>query len=221
MTPVMRRHLPNQITMARLVLAGVFFVVLNLYRYPKSNPAILWTAMGLFIVASLTDILDGYLARKWKVESTFGRIMDPFVDKVLVIGTLIYLAGARFVDPQAVEAGSPFTMISGIYPWMVAVMLARELLVTGIRGELEGRGIKFGANVWGKLKTLLQSVGIPFILGIVALNPRLPGREWMTYVREGFAYGMTLATLLSGIPYITGAIRQLRGPGKPPVAPGS
>lgn len=217
-SPALRRNLPNQITMLRLVLAGVFFIVLNQYRYPHGSPAILWTAMGFFIVASLTDVLDGYLARRWKVESTFGRIMDPFVDKVLVIGTLISLAGARFVNPAAVQSGSFFTMISGIYPWMVAIMLARELLVTGIRGELESRGIKFGANVWGKLKTLLQSVGIPFILGIVALNPRLEGRQWMTIVREGFAYGMTVATLLSGIPYITGAIRELRGqtPSPPP-----
>ena len=105
-------------------------------------------ALGIYIIAALTDIADGYLARKFKVESTFGRIMDPFADKVLNIGAFIYLAGSRFVDPQAVEAGTFFTMISGVYPWMVVVILARELLVTGIRGEMEGRGIKFGANIF-------------------------------------------------------------------------
>lgn len=209
----MRRNLPNQLTMCRLLLAFVFFLVLNQYRYPVGNPAILWVAMSLFIVASLTDVADGYLARKWKVESTFGRIMDPFVDKVLVLGAFIYLAGSRFVDPAAIQREDfyLFTMISGIYPWMVVLVLARELLVTGIRGEMESRGVKFGAQIWGKLKTLLQSVGIPVILGGVALDPAAPDHAWIRWLRDGFAYSMVLVTVVSGIPYIVSAIRVARG----------
>ncbi|MCC6581749.1 MAG: CDP-alcohol phosphatidyltransferase family protein [Phycisphaeraceae bacterium] len=201
----MRRHLPNQLTMLRLALAAVFFVVLNQYRYPRASEAVLWTSIVLFVIAALTDIADGYLARKWKVESTFGRIMDPFVDKVLVIGAFIYLSGPRFVDPASVERGELFTMVSGVYPWMVAIILARELLVTGVRGELEGRGIRFGAKLGGKLKTLLQSIAIPFVLGIVALDPNVPGHAWMQWVRDGLVYASVLATVISGIPYITGA----------------
>lgn len=201
---MIRRQLPNLLTVMRLLLAGVFFFVLNQFRYTPGHTDgwIMWTAMGIFIVAMLTDIADGYLARRWNVESTFGRIMDPFVDKIVVLGALIYLAGPRFIDGTS--------MVTGIYPWMVVVMLARELLVTAVRGELESTGVRFGAMLPGKLKTLLQSVGIPFILGIVALDPNVEGHEWMRWVRDGFAYAMVLATVVSGIPYITGAMRAMK-----------
>jgi len=206
----MYRSIPNMLTMLRLALAAVFFVILNQFRYDPDDLSVQWTlwlATGVFIVAMLTDIADGYLARKWQVESAFGRIMDPFVDKVIVLGALIYLAGPRFVDPRAVAEERFFNMISGVYPWMVAVMLARELLVTGIRGEMESRGIRFGAKLWGKLKTLLQSVTIPFVIGIVAVNPYREGYEWWTWVRDGLVYAMVLTTLISGVPYITGAMK--------------
>ena len=206
------QHVPNLLTMARVVLSAVFFLILNQYRYPIANPAILWVAMAIYIIAALTDIADGYLARKYKVESTFGRIMDPFADKVLNIGAFIYLAGSRFVDPAAVEAGKFFTMISGVYPWMVVVILARELLVTGIRGEMEGRGIKFGANIFGKLKTLLQCIGIPFLIGIVAVGPNAEGRGWWVYVQWFWAYGIVITTVLSGIPYVRNAYTAVQKP---------
>lgn len=206
----MYRQVPNQLTVLRLVVAVVFFLILNQVRYPDSPPWILWTAVGFFIFGMLTDIADGYLARRWNVESTFGRIMDPFVDKVMVIGAFIYLSGPRFVNPAAVEAGSFFNMVSGVYPWMVAIVLARELLVTGIRGEMESDGLRFGASVYGKLKTLVQSIVIPFILGIVALDPELPGREWMKWVRDPMVYTMVVVTFLSGVPYILRAAKALK-----------
>ncbi len=208
--PDWQRRFPNQLTIARLLIAGVFFLVLNQYRYPEGDPRMLWGALVIFVIGMLTDIADGALARAWQVESTFGRIMDPFVDKVMVLGALIYLSGPRFVIPQAVESNSFFNMVSGIYPWMVALMLARELLVTGIRGELESRGLKCGAKISGKLKTLLQSVGIPVIIGAVALDPQAPGHEWMRWLRDGLAYGMTVVTVISGVPYVTGAMKALR-----------
>ena len=205
----MYRKLPNQLTVLRLAVAAIFFLTLNQYRYPSPS-WVLWTAMGFFIFAMLTDIADGYLARRWEVESTFGRIMDPFVDKVIVIGAFIYLSGPRFVDPHAVEAGSFFNMVSGVYPWMVAVVLARELLVTGIRGEMESRGVQFGAKLFGKLKTLVQSIVVPFILGIVALDPNRPGREWTKFVRDPMIYTMVVVTVLSGWPYIRAATRAMK-----------
>jgi len=206
----MYRQVPNQLTVLRLVVAVVFFLILNQFRYPDRPSWILWTAMGFFIFGMLTDIADGYLARRWNVESTFGRIMDPFVDKVMVIGAFMYLSGPRFVNPAAVEAGAFFNMVSGVYPWMVAIVLARELLVTGIRGEMESGGLRFGASVYGKLKTLVQSIVIPFILGIVALDPELPGRAWMKWVRDPMVYTMVLVTFLSGVPYILRAAKALK-----------
>ncbi len=138
----MYRSLPNLLTIARLVLASVFFLILGWYRFPSGPDWALWVAIILFIIAASTDYLDGYLARRWNVESQFGRIMDPFCDKVLILGAFIYLAGPRFVDPIAVKEPQEFAfhilkgnMVSGIYPWMVALILARELLVTGIRGS--------------------------------------------------------------------------------------
>lgn len=207
----LHRRLPNQLTLLRLLLAAVFFVVLNLYRYDAdSSPWILPVAIALFILAALTDMLDGYLARLWRVESTFGRIMDPFCDKVLVIGAFIYLAGPRFVDPAAVEAQSYFTMASGVYPWMVAIILARELLVTSIRGELESTGVKFGANVFGKLKMILQSVAVPLVLGIVMFIDGRDAPAWAAWTRDVLVYATVMVTVLSGIPYVTRAMATAR-----------
>ena len=198
----MYRQLPNQLTILRLVLAGVFFLVINQYRYPGGTDAGWWLGIAIvvFILAVLTDLFDGYLARRWHVESRFGRIMDPFCDKVLIIGAFIYLAGPRFVIAHAVEQGQLFTMVSGVYPWMVAVMLARELLVTGIRGEMESTGTQYGASIFGKLKMLLQSIGVPVILWIVWLDPQTPGREAWGVVRDVLVYTIVVVTVLSGLP---------------------
>lgn len=207
------RQLPNQLTLLRLVLAAVFFVLLNCYRYGTDGPVwLLPVAIVIFILAAITDTLDGYLARKWHVESKFGRIMDPFCDKVLIIGAFVYLAGPRFVIPGSVEVGDIdfFSMVTGVYPWMVAVILARELLVTAIRGELEGEGVSFGANVWGKLKMILQSVVIPIVLAIVFIDPRREGWQWLGWVRDVLVYLTVLVTVLSGLPYVTGAVRATR-----------
>jgi CDP-diacylglycerol---glycerol-3-phosphate 3-phosphatidyltransferase len=197
-----QKNLPNMITMARLVLAGGFFIILNNYRYGYGKDVILLYAIAVFILAAITDWLDGYLARKWNVESTFGRIMDPFCDKVLVLGAFIYLSGPRFIDPVAVKQGFFLTNITGVYPWMVVTMLGRELLVTGIRGEMEGQGVKFGANLWGKLKMVLQAVAIPVILFLVWVDPRSIGHEWMLMIPDIFAYIVVFVTVMSGVPYI-------------------
>ena len=210
----MYRSLPNQLTLLRLVLAAVFFLILNLYKYPDGPQWAILLAFGLFILAALTDWLDGYLARKWQVESTFGRIMDPFCDKVLVLGALVYLSGRRFVDPVAIANHEFLTMASGVYPWMVTLMLARELLVTGIRGEMESTGVKFGANLFGKLKMIFQSVGIPVIIFIIWYDPRREGHRWLSAGPDIIAYLMVGVTVLSGIPYVFSAYEALRDPKK-------
>lgn len=208
-----RKHIPNQLTMARLVFAAAFFGVLQLYRYQAEPASALWVlpvATVLFILAAVTDALDGYLARKWDVVSKFGRIMDPFCDKILILGAVIYLGSPRFMDQAAVEAGQLRTMISGVYPWMVVLVLARELLVTGIRGEVEKAGIAFGANWVGKLKMILQSVVVPVVLIIVMIDPNRDGCEWLGGVRDVLVYATVIATVLSGLPYITGAMKAFR-----------
>ncbi|MBB6430917.1 CDP-alcohol phosphatidyltransferase family protein [Algisphaera agarilytica] len=208
-----RKHIPNQLTMLRLVFAAAFFGVLQLYRYGEQHESPLWVlpvATALFILAAITDALDGYLARRWDVVSKFGRIMDPFCDKILILGAVIYLGSPRFLDPMAVEAGSFRTMVSGVYPWMVVLVLARELLVTGIRGEVEKAGIDFSATWTGKLKMILQSVVVPIVLVIVMIDPNREGYTWLGWVRDVLVYATVITTVLSGVPYITDGIQAFK-----------
>jgi CDP-diacylglycerol--glycerol-3-phosphate 3-phosphatidyltransferase len=191
--------------MLRLVLAAAFFATLNAYRYPNENVVWAHIAVWLFILAAITDSLDGYLARKWEVTSTFGRIMDPFCDKVLILGGFIYMAGPRFLVKEWVEEGSFYTMATGVYPWMVAVMLARELLVTGFRGEAEAMGVSFGSNWWGKWKMILQSITIPTVIFFAITFKTGEDRtisiaaKWFCYV---LVYVTVIVTIVSGLPYV-------------------
>jgi CDP-diacylglycerol--glycerol-3-phosphate 3-phosphatidyltransferase len=191
--------------MLRLVLAAAFFGTLNAYRYPDHN--VLWAhiAVWLFILAAVTDALDGYLARKWEVTSVFGRIMDPFCDKVLVLGGFIYMAGPRFVVPEWVEQGDFWTMATGVYPWMVAVILARELLVTGFRGEAESMGVSFASNWFGKWKMILQSITIPTVI-FFAITFKTGDDGTLSVVARWFCYALVYVTvgvtILSGLPYV-------------------
>jgi CDP-diacylglycerol--glycerol-3-phosphate 3-phosphatidyltransferase len=213
MADSIRRRLPNGLTMLRLVLAAAFFGTLNAYRYPDHNTLWANVAVVFFILAAITDALDGYLARKWHVESIFGRIMDPFCDKVLVLGAFIYLAGPRFIVAEWVEEGSFFTMATGVYPWMVVIVLARELLVTGFRGEAESMGVSFGSSWFGKWKMILQSFSIPLVL-VLTVNFKTGGAEtlnvvarWICYV---VVYATVIVTIISGLPYVT-RLRQVTG----------
>ena len=199
-------------TVLRVVLAGAFFASKNLFRYPGHQ--VVWgnVAIGLFIAAAITDALDGYLARKWRVESVFGRVMDPFCDKVLIIGAFIYLAGPRF----AVETHRPngeiiITMVTSIYPWMVVIILARELLVTGIRGIIEGMGAS-GASLWsGKAKMITQCITIPLIM-FLAVNCLPTEREWARIACIVLAYSTLIVTVWSGLPYIGGLRKMIAQP---------
>ena len=212
-----RKHIPNLLTMLRLVLATAFFVILAYYKFDYDRYMILLPATVLFIAAALTDALDGYLARRWEVESKFGRIMDPFCDKVLILGALCFLAGPSFGYEESISVdGSAQPVIkqaSGFYAWMVVVIIARELLVTGIRGEMEGSGHKFGANIWGNLKMILQSIVIPIVLLITFLldkDEQIVDLLKLTLVRDILVWATVVVTVLSGLPYVTGAYRVVK-----------
>lgn len=198
-----RRQIPNALTVLRLIMAVVFFALLSL---AGTDPAALVAAAVLFAAAASTDALDGYLARKWNVESAFGRVMDPLCDKVLVLGAFVYLAGPAFAvaDPDGKA-----TQITGVYPWMVVVMLLREFLVTGLRGMVEAAGVAFGANWYGKAKMILQSIGAPILLVIAAVG--VEGEtHWLVWPRDVLVYAIVAATLLSGYPYVSGAAKAMK-----------
>ncbi|MDZ4829663.1 MAG: CDP-diacylglycerol--glycerol-3-phosphate 3-phosphatidyltransferase [Phycisphaerae bacterium] len=203
MSSTFRRALPNGLTVARLVIAAAFFATMT--RTLRMGPHVdraLWgnIATALFVVAAATDFLDGYLARRWQVVSVFGRIMDPFVDKVLVLGAFVYLASPRFAIPEELSY-ERFTMTTGVQSWMVVVILARELLVTSIRGVIESRGVSFGADVAGKLKMLIQSIAAPLALG-VAVNEGLLAQAGWRLARDIFVWAAVIVTLWSCIPYL-------------------
>lgn len=182
-------NLPNQITTGRLLLSVVFLCLLATFEYSR-RAAQLWMldlAFVLFIVCALSDILDGYLARRHNQVTSFGRILDPFADKILVCGAFVLLLGRGYIDEDGQNA-------AGLSAWMVVIIVARELLVSGLRGFSESSGNPFGANYWGKAKMLVQSVTVPIIVISVG---RLRGTEWIVPLRT-FMIWLTLAiTLLS------------------------
>jgi CDP-diacylglycerol--glycerol-3-phosphate 3-phosphatidyltransferase len=216
----MLRHVPNLITGSRLVLAAAFFVVLSLYQYRgRGHPALLVAAFVIFVAALVSDYLDGYLARKWKVEGAFGRVVDPFADKILVLGSFIFFAGKNFIIPETIEDPAAHRMwvktITGVAPAMVIVLLARELLVTSLRGISESAGQNFGAVWAGKFKMGFQSGTILAILIYVTFRP------WL--IEQGIAYeriarvlrdigiwGTLLITLYSGLTYVARAVSLFR-----------
>lgn len=208
-------HVPNILTGLRLVLAAVFFVMLSWYQYEgRGDPWLLNSAFLVYAVALATDFFDGYLARKWKVEGAFGRIVDPFVDKILVLGSFIFFAGKNFIMPETVRHIDPHMVarpITGVVPAMVVILLARELLVTSLRGSSEGSGQNFGAAFSGKLKMVFQSVTILVIL--VYVNYYTAWGQWRDYARyfrDFCIWGTVIFTLVSGLLYVQRAIQLYR-----------
>ncbi|HEV3137201.1 MAG TPA: CDP-diacylglycerol--glycerol-3-phosphate 3-phosphatidyltransferase [Pirellulales bacterium] len=126
-------NLPNQLTVLRLLLSLVLFVLIGFQFY--------LAGLLVFTVAAGTDWLDGYFARKYGQVTNLGRILDPFVDKIIICGTFIFLV--------AVPG-------SGVQAWMAVVIVGRELLVTALRSYLEGEGADFSASMSGKLKMAAQ-----------------------------------------------------------------
>ncbi len=211
----MKWTLPNQLTVARIGLAGAFFVLVGLYEYGAANMQwLLNTAFVVYVIAGITDILDGWIARRWNLTSAFGRIVDPFVDKVLVVGAFVMLTGSNFAFPtsQAVpDANLPAwltgRMLSSVQAWMVVTILAREFVVSAVRGYSESQGIKFPANSVGKMKMALQSVAICTILFQLANCP-----DWtvLLYLKIALVWAAMIVTVLSGLIYV-GKARALLG----------
>ena len=141
-------NLPNKLTIFRVILIPVFVVLLlfDITAYDK------WIALAIFIVASLTDFLDGYIARKYNLVTNFGKFMDPLADKLLVCSAMICL----------VE-------LARIPAWVVIVIIAREFIISGFRLVASDNGVVIAASYWGKFKTTFQIVMI--CLMIADLEP--------------------------------------------------
>lgn len=215
--PAWKRSLPNALTMARVGLALAFFGCLVGYRYDRSPVLngepdwVLLAAAAVFVLAAITDALDGHLARKWGVVSLFGRVMDPFADKLLVLGGFVCLAGGMFTIEGSQRQ---VVQVSAVYPVMAVVVLARELLITSLRGAFESRGVSFAATASGKWKMILQSVCIPLVLVVLGTTPVVRfteagiDRVGAGRVIQAVVWPTVIVTVWSGFPYVLRAIRQ-------------
>lgn len=175
-------NVPNILTLSRLVLAVVVFVLIDLDRFLG--------ALVVFALAALTDALDGYVARRLGQATALGRQLDPLVDKLVISGMFVYLL--------AVPG-------SGLAAWMVTVIIARELLIQGLRSHLEARGEAFGAKLAGKLKTTAQCLAVAAILAALALRP---GPNWLLG-RDVLIWASVALTLYSGLGYLANALPML------------
>ena len=172
------RNVPNVLTVLRILLVPVLVVALLAGR--RDSDLI---AASVFVVASLTDWVDGYMARRADVISTFGKLMDPIADKLLILGALIAL-----VSLQRVGA------------WVALVILGREFAVTATRMAASQQGVVISAAAWGKAKTSVQVVCV-FCLIAVNGSPR-----WLDLL----VYATVAITIISGADYALGLRRMLR-----------
>lgn len=182
-------NVPNAITVSRLLLSLVLFALI------QWGGLWFWAA-GLFVFAVATDVLDGYIARRYKLITQVGRILDPFVDKFITSGTFLFLLPL----PE-----------SGVTPWMVVIVLGREMLVTSLRGFLETQGADFSASASGKLKMFLQCVAAT--ASLLSLDPRcsawtVSGISFLQ-LRDALLWSMVLVTVWSGVVYVRRAIQLL------------
>ena len=157
-----------------------------------------WWSTWLFIVAAGTDWIDGFYARRYNQVTTLGRILDPFVDKIIICGTFIFLAAH---DRDG----------SGLTPAMAVVVVGRELMVTALRSFLEQQGADFSATISGKLKMVLQCVAAPVSLFTLwHVKDGIPQPAWLPPLLTISVWGAVLLTVLSGVAYVFAAIRLLR-----------
>ena len=193
----MVKQIPNILTFGRLVLTIVFLIMLLLSPRFYSDgelpfPDFLDYAFIIFVIAGLTDVIDGPLARKLNVASKFGRMLDPLIDKVLVCGAFICFA--IIGEPKFFDFG-PTTM--AIIQWSVAgVIILREVYVTALRHVAEARGINFAATFSGKIKMFLQSFAIGTVVIKIAHVQTATWGYWFTAIT--FAV-MLMVTVVSGL----------------------
>jgi CDP-diacylglycerol---glycerol-3-phosphate 3-phosphatidyltransferase len=194
-------HWPNRVTALRFLGALVLFALLAAFEagFLAVRPGLATQAcLVLFVAVAATDWLDGYLARRFGQVTAFGRIADPFVDKILVLGLLVFLSALPF--------GSHF-----VPAWVVVAVLARELLVTGLRGFVEAQGMAFPADRWGKLKLVVQCVAIGVILGLVAIPWPEALRSLLVTLAHISVWATLLTSLGSGVGYVFKTAHLLSG----------
>lgn len=179
-------NVPNTLSTIRLVLAVGVGLLIEWHWFTAA-----WI---VFVVAASTDFVDGYWARRFNQITKLGRILDPFVDKIIITAAMVALVGI----PAA-----------GVAAWMVTVIVGRELLVTSLRGMVEGRGGDFSARWLGKWKMLFQCVAVVacLILAGAATPP-----DWLFWVARVALWLAVVLTVASGVDYVAQVIKISRSP---------
>lgn len=184
-------NIPNLITISRLLMAVVLFVLIEADGWWK-------TATVLFAIAAATDFLDGFIARRYGLVTPLGRILDPFADKIIICGVFVFLLSVGGSESK-----------SGVTAWIVVVVLAREMFVTSLRGFLEKRGQDFSAALSGKLKMVLQCAAVPLCL--LSMDSEIVERfDSLIRARDILVLVMVVVTVFSGVEYSIRATQMLR-----------
>lgn len=175
-------NFPNKLTIIRILLVPLLLVLIL-----ASTPLSLWFALGIFLFAVATDIIDGILARSKGMVTKFGLFVDPLADKLILVTALI-----AFVELQWLQG------------WIALIIIAREFMVTGLRIIAISEGVAISADVLGKTKTTLQELAIGFTIGFQALlidtQVNFPPK-WMLFPEVLF-YLATIMTVISGVSYL-------------------
>jgi len=197
---IMRMNLPNRLTVLRTILIPffLFFLLWENLGFIANSPdrllLIAWgryLAMGIFVVATLTDWYDGYYARKHNLITNFGRLMDPMADKLLIMAAYV-----AFVELDYFPA------------WVVCIILAREFLVTGLRQIALEKGEVIGADRWGKNKTIAQMIAAVATLMAICLRDTMILWGWWgekTFFRREMEWWMnaTIVAMMSVVVFFT------------------
>ena len=166
-------NLPNKLTVVRMAIVPFFVATLLM---SGSNESLKWIALILFVIASLTDFADGYIARKYNLVTNFGKFMDPLADKILTISGMICL----------IELGR-------IPSWIVIIIVAREFIISGFRLIAAENGVVIAANYWGKFKTTFQ------MIMIILMIMNIPQLQILTNIVMWSALALTIISLVTYI----------------------
>jgi CDP-diacylglycerol--glycerol-3-phosphate 3-phosphatidyltransferase len=194
--------LANRITLFRFGLSLVALVILHFAIERDADPLLLDVCTTIVLVATVLDVVDGYVARRQGEVTQLGRVLDPLVDKILICGCLVF-----YVRLEALQGI--------IEPWVPAVIVVREFAVHAVRVDVEERGVAFGASLWGKQKTFLQTVAVVGCLLYASHLSKIESwNQWrmILLVLVGLAVA---STVVSGIIYAVAAVRALRGAANP------
>lgn len=167
-------NLPNKLTVLRVILIPFFVFFLLLEN--GTNPAWRYTAAAIFIVASLTDLLDGKIARKYNLVTNFGKFMDPLADKLLVCSALICLI-----------------QLEQLPAWMVIIIISREFIISGFRLVASDNGVVIAASYWGKFKTTFQ------MIAVILLIVNIPALAVVAQICVWIALILTVVSLIDYI----------------------